>query len=92
MTDSVNTHEWWNTGLHASPSQEHKEHSGAVKQDKQNQNHQTHDSITLDWDKLVDDDEEHVVAIDTNEPHRNCGQIVQIIKTEEVSVRIIAHQ
>ena len=77
------------TGLHTSPGQEDKEHPGAVKQNKHHQQDDTEEGVTLLWDKLVDDDEEHVVTIDTKETHRYGSKIVKVVQTEELSVRVV---
>ena len=92
MADNINSHEGRNTGLHSSSGEEHEEHSGAVKEDKENQNHETHHRVTLLQNELVDDDQEHVVAVDAEKAYRDGGQVVDVVHAEELSVGIVADE
>ena len=92
MTDNIDSHEGRNTGLHSRSCEEHEEHSGAVKEDKENQDHEAHHGVALLREELVDDDQEHVVAVDAEESDGDGGQVMEVVHAEELSVGIVADQ
>ena len=89
MADKLDTHEGRDTGLHPRPSQEHEEQPRAVKEDKVDEADEAHYCVALLGDKLGDDDEEHVVAVDAEETHGDGSKVVQIVQGKKLPLGLI---
>ena len=89
MTDEVDTHEGRDTGLKPGAGQEDEEQPRAVKEDKEGEADEAHHCVALLGDELWDDDQEHVVAVNTDKSHGNSCEVVEVVHGKELSLGLM---
>ena len=89
MAHEVDTHEGRDTALEPSAGQENEEQPCAVKEDKESEADEAHHGVALLGDELWNDDQEHVVAVNSDEAHGNGSEVVEVVHGKELSLGLV---
>ena len=71
--------------------QEYEEESGAVKQNKLQQQDDTNEPLAVSLQHLVHDDVEHGVEVDGDEANWDADDVMKIINGNKITTRLIAN-